>query len=99
MTHMTRFPSITQRVTWQDRKFYVIVGFGGTDHGLSEVAYADGQKTGTDLQTALIDACALISRALAGGATLTELADEATTGGAVAAILVAMKDGEAGGWA
>ena len=96
---MTRFPSITQRITWQDRKFYVIVGFGGSDHALSEVAYADGQKTGTDMQTALIDACALISRALAGGATLADLADEAANGGAVAAILAAMADGEAEGWA
>ena len=96
---MTRFPSITQRVTWQDRKFYVIVGFGGSDHALSEVAFADGQKTGTDMQTALIDACALISRALAGGSTLADLADEAANGGAVAAILAAMADGEAEGWA
>lgn len=97
---MTRFPSITQRVTWQDRKFYVIVGFGGPDFALSEVAYADGQKTGTDMQTALIDACALwMSRALAGGATLADLADEAADGGAVAAILAAMQAGEAEGWA
>jgi hypothetical protein len=33
------------------------------------------------------------------GMTLTELPHEATNGGAVAAILAAMADGEAEGWA
>ena len=94
-----RLPSITQRVKWQGRKFYVIAGLGGESFALSEVAYADGQKTGTDLQATIIDACWLISRALAHGDTLAVLADEATEGGAVAAILASLVAGEADGWA
>ena len=61
--------------------------------------YADGQKTGTDLQATIIDACWLISARWHTATRLAVLADEATEGGAVAAILAALVAGEADGWA
>lgn len=101
---MTRTPSITQRVTWQtaqqaEMKFYIGVGFDQTG-ALTDVRYADGQKYGTDLQATISDGCAMISRLFRAGATVESLRAELTDPPSIlGAILDALAQGEAEGWA
>ena len=69
----SRRPSVTVTVVWQTEgaefPFFVTMGFDPADNRLREVFYADGQKSGAQLQASIIDACILISRLLQYGDT------------------------------
>ncbi|WP_158966231.1 TSCPD domain-containing protein [Chachezhania sediminis] len=68
-----RRPSLTVSVDWQNHAFALTVGVDPRDGRLSEVFYADGQKSGTALQHTVQDACVIISVALQHGVPIADL--------------------------
>ena len=60
-----RRPSITRRVVWRtdtsEHKFHLTLGVHPDTGKILEVFYADGQRTGSQLQHAIQDSCVLIS--------------------------------------
>lgn len=68
-----RRPSITRRVIWRtdtsEHKFHLTLGVDPATGDVLEVFYADGQRTGSQLQHAIQDACVLISLLLQYGAS------------------------------
>lgn len=72
-----RRPSVTRKVVLAlptgEHRFHVTIGFDPAGAAPREVFYADGQKTGAQLQHSIHDACVLISLLLQRGATLAEI--------------------------
>jgi len=74
-THRTRLPdrrpSLTRKVVWateaSEHRFFVTLGVDPVTGALLEVFYADGQRTGSQLQHTIQDACVLISLLLQHG--------------------------------
>ena len=66
-------PSITRRVVWRtdtsEHKFHLTLGVDPATGDVLEVFYADGQRTGSQLQHAIQDSCVLISLLLQYGVT------------------------------
>ena len=87
MTERTRLPdrrpSVTRRVTWQtqasEHRFYVNIGVHPDTGQMLEVFYADGQRSGSQLQHAIQDACVLISLLLQHGVSPTEIGKSLST--------------------
>lgn len=73
-----RRPSVNLPVVWRtdtgEQQFVLTAGYSPDTGALAEVFYSDGQKTGSQLQHTVQDACVLISVALQHGVTVAELA-------------------------
>lgn len=73
-----RRPSVTLPVTWRtdagEQYFTLTAGYDPATGVLAEVFYSDGQKTGSQVQHGVQDACVIISVALQHGVTVAELA-------------------------
>jgi len=85
-----RRPSITQRVTWGERKFHITIGLDGGRP--MEVFYSDGMKEGTDLRNTVQDACVLVSLLLQHGATPRDISKSLSDVTAISAVVGALVD-------
>ena len=69
-----RRPCVTVKVIWQTaataQTFHVSAGFDPATGELAEVFAADGQRSGSDLQAVITDACVLTSLLLQHGVSL-----------------------------
>ena len=78
-----RRPSITTKVTWEtdsgNHRFYVTMGFDPRTGDVLEVFYADGQRSGSQLQHTIQDACVLISLLLQHGVSAGEIGKSLST--------------------
>lgn len=72
-----RRPSVTRKVIWQtdmgSQTFFVTLGICPDTSEILEVFYADGQRTGSQLQHSVQDACVLISLLLQNGVSPPEI--------------------------
>lgn len=59
-----RRPSMTYKITWNNHNFSITIGFDPIDGVMREVFFADGQKTGTDIQHTIADTCVVLSIAM-----------------------------------
>lgn len=64
--------SATEKITHGPHSFFVTIGIDRMGN-IKEVFYADGQRSGSDLQHAITDACVIISIALQHGVTPDEM--------------------------
>lgn len=100
-----RRPAVTRKVVLTtatgEHRFFVSVGFCPQTLRPLEVFYADGQKTGTQMQHSIQDSCVLISLLLQHGAALDAIAHslgripvngQDTPASAVGAIIAVMQD-------
>lgn len=73
-----RRPSTNLSIAWAteagEHQVTLTAGFDPATGALAEVFYSDGQKTGSQLQHTMQDACVIISIALQHGVTVAELA-------------------------
>lgn len=74
-----RRPSVTRKITWDQHRFYVTIGFDPKTGDTREVFYADGQRTGSQLQHAIQDACVLVSLLLQHGMSPDQIGKSLST--------------------
>lgn len=75
--------AVTRRVVWQtetsEHKFYITIGIHPETLTIMEVFYADGQRSGSQLQHAIQDACILISLLLQYGVKPADIGKSLST--------------------